>query len=59
MTEDAEFTKLIGSRMRNRRFYVELNGKKNRLRYHKNGLPKECSLIRAIQCLYKRPAYAQ
>ena len=26
MTEDAEFTKLIGSMMRNRRFYVELNG---------------------------------
>ena len=25
MTEDAEFTKLIGSMMRNRRFYVELN----------------------------------
>ena len=30
MTEDAEFTKLIGSMMRNRRFYVELNGKKSR-----------------------------
>ena len=30
MTEYAEFTKLIGSMMRNRRFYVELNGKKSR-----------------------------
>ena len=30
MTEDAEFTKLIGSMMSNRRFYVELNGKKNK-----------------------------
>ena len=28
MTEGAEFTKLTGSMMRNRRFYVELNGKK-------------------------------
>ena len=28
MTEDAEFTKLIGSMMSNRRFYVELNGGK-------------------------------
>ena len=40
MTEDAEFTKLIGSMMRNRRFYVELNGKKNRWRNQKNGLPQ-------------------
>ena len=30
MTEDAEFTKLIGSMMRNRRFYGELNKKKSR-----------------------------
>ena len=30
VTEDAEFTKIIGSMMSNRRFYVELNGKKNR-----------------------------
>ena len=30
MTEDTEFTKLIGSMMSNRRFYVELNGKKSR-----------------------------
>ena len=40
MTEDAEFTKLIGSMMRNRRFYVELNGKKSRWRNQKNGLPR-------------------
>ena len=32
MTEDAEFTKLIGSMMRNRRFYLEFNGKKSRIR---------------------------
>ena len=38
MTEDAEFTKLIGSMMRNRRFYVELNWKKSRWRNQKNGL---------------------
>ena len=40
MTEDAKFTKLIGSIMRNRWFYVELNGKKNRCRNQKNGLPQ-------------------
>ena len=40
MTEDAEYTKHIGSIMRNRRFYVELNGKKNRWRNQKNGLPQ-------------------
>ena len=40
MTEDAEFTKLIGTMMRSRRFYVELNGKKNRWRNQKNGLPQ-------------------
>ena len=38
MTEDYEFTKLIGSMMSNRRFYIELNGKKNRWRNQKNGL---------------------
>ena len=38
MTEDAEFTKLIGSIMSNRRFYVELNGKTIRWRNEKNGL---------------------
>ena len=35
MTEDAEFTKLIGSMICNRRFYVELNGKKSRWRNQK------------------------
>ena len=40
MTEDAEFTKLIGSMMRNRRFYVELSEKNSRWRNQKNGLPQ-------------------
>ena len=40
MSEDVEFTKLIGSTMSNRRFYVELNGKKSRWRNQKNGLPQ-------------------
>ena len=40
MTEDVEFTILIGSMMRNRRFYVELNGEKSRWRNQKNGLPQ-------------------
>ena len=38
MTEDVEFTKLIGSMMRNQRFYVELNGTKSRWRNQKNSL---------------------
>ena len=38
MTEDTEFTKLIGSMMKNLRFYVELDGEKNRWRNQKNGL---------------------
>ena len=38
MTGDAEFTKFIGSMMRNRRFYVEL--KKNRWCNQKNCLPQ-------------------
>ena len=38
MTEDTEFTKLIRSMKSNRRFYVELNGKKNRWHNQKNGL---------------------
>ena len=38
MTEDSEFTKLIGSMMRKQRFYVELNGKKSSWRNQKNGL---------------------
>ena len=40
MTEDAGFTKLIGSMMRTRWFYVELNGKKSRWHNQKNGLPQ-------------------
>ena len=36
MSEDAEFTKLLGSMMSNRRFYVELNGNKCRWRNQKN-----------------------
>ena len=40
MTEDAEFTKLIGSMMSNRRFYVKLNGNKSRWGNQKDGLPQ-------------------
>ena len=40
MTDDAEFTKLIGIMMRNLGFYVELNGQKSRWRKQKNGLPQ-------------------
>ena len=49
MIEDAEFTKLIGSMMRNRRFYVELNGKKGRWRNQKNGLPQG-SVLSPVLC---------
>ena len=36
----SEFSKLIGSLMSNRMFYVELNGKKTRWRNQKNRLPQ-------------------
>ena len=55
MTEDAEFSKLIGSMMRNLQFYVDLNGKKSRWHNQKIRLP----LTRAIQCLYKLPTCTQ
>ena len=40
MTEDAEYTKLIGNIMSNRRSHVKLNGKKSRWRNQNNGLPQ-------------------
>ena len=40
MTENAQFTKLIGSMMINQLFYIELNGKKSRWRNQKDGLPQ-------------------
>ena len=54
MTEDTEFTKLIGCMMSNQRFYVELNGKKKQMAQSKEWFTSmECFLTRAIQCLYK------
>ena len=52
MTEDAEFTKLITSIMRNRRFYVELNGKTSRWRNQKNGLPQGSLLSTVLFNVY-------
>ena len=52
MTEDTEFTKLIGSMMRNRWFYVELNGKKIRWRNQKNGLPQGSVLSAVLFNVY-------
>lgn len=40
ITDDAEFTNLIGKMLSNRRFYVELNGERSRWRNQKNGLPQ-------------------
>ena len=54
MTDDDVFTKFIGGMQSNIRFYVELNGKKNRWCNQMNG-----SLTRGIQCLYNRPTCAQ
>ena len=51
-TEDAEFTKLIGSMMSNRRFYVELNGKKCRWHNHKNCLPQGSVLSSVLLIVY-------
>ena len=42
MTEDAEFTKLIESMMSNRRFNVELNGKKRIIVYVKGVFSHPC-----------------
>ena len=52
MTEDAEFTKLIGSMLRNRRFYVELNGKESKWRYQKNDLPQGSVLSPVLVNVY-------
>ena len=52
MTEDDEFTKLIGSMMRTQRFYVELNGKKSRWCNQKNGLPQGSVLSSVLFNVY-------
>ena len=54
MTEDAEFTKLIGRMMRNRWFYVELNGNKSRWRNQKNGLHQGSVLSAVLFNVYTK-----
>ena len=53
MTGDAEFTKLIGSMMKYRRFYVETNGKKSRWRNKKNGFSQGSVLSPVLFNVYK------
>ena len=52
MTEGADFTKLIGGMISNRRFYIELNGKKSRLRNQKNGLTQWSVLLPVLCNVY-------
>ena len=60
MTEDAEFTKLIGE-------YDEKPTVLRRTQWEEKQMAqseewftlRECSLTRAIQCLYKRPSCTQ
>ena len=40
MTSDIKFTDLSGNMLSNRRYFVELNGRKSRWRNQKNGLPQ-------------------
>ena len=44
MTKDPLLTKFLGVKLKNRRFFVEFNIRKSRVRLQRNGLPQESVL---------------